>query len=118
MTIVLRKNSECIFYNIEFSKIENPDYWRCVDDIGLYFKEHLPEKYFTLIQNYYWSVLEPFRSFTVSGDCWQKIGFHGVFDLNKALEVIGILILYAKDYNFRIQEIEIKEKTIKEILSK
>jgi hypothetical protein len=46
--------------------------------------------------------LEPFQSFSASGECWQKTGIFGVFDKDKAITLRDLLTTYVPEYKFRV----------------
>lgn len=59
--------------------------------------------------------LEPYRSFTAVGECWQEIGEYGSYALSTSLSFLKQISQAWPDYQFRLVKIEITQKTTTEV---
>lgn len=54
---------------------------------------------------------EPFSSFSSGGECWQRTGLYGAFELDKAQALVAVLLLYQPTLKLRVIERRISQRT-------
>ena len=57
-------------------------------------------------------LLEPYKSFSACGDCWQQTGEHGTYDSDTAVEMLKLLSKHNPDTKFRVIKVEIRQQTV------
>lgn len=57
-------------------------------------------------------VLEPYRSFSACGECWQQTGEHGSFDKERAVQLLQNIRRHNPDHEFRIVCVAMAQMTI------
>lgn len=95
---MLRKDGTYTFYRIQhFQKGEKDEKW-VYSDLGFFCK------------NFDFKV-DPYRSFTAIGECWQEIGEYGCYDLSNSLQFLKQISESCPNSQFRLVKIHITQAT-------
>jgi hypothetical protein len=99
MEPLLRQDGAYTLYRVE---VQWRDGWGSISDnlIAKVPVELRSEDFHT--KNYTGRELEPFQSFSASGECWQKTGIHGTFDKDKAVKMKDLLAASIPECKFRV----------------
>jgi len=101
---MLRKDGKYVIYKIQcrsiFSSDPSRSKWHFLnfDSIG----KNLPRG--TIYS-------DPWRSFSACGECWQKTGEFGCFDIKIAKPFLEKLERISRDYKFRLVRVAISQHT-------
>ncbi len=99
--------------DLKFEKSSNPSF---IDVCGDNLYSMIPTKYLWADRSIH-KMNEPFELFTASGECWQKTGEFGTFDLSKAVIAAEKMSKYNPGIKFKVvkKEVEIITEIVAQI---
>lgn len=104
---MIRNDGDYIIYVIQFKYVRDKDKgWHNAGACDHFMKKAIDRKEWEKIR-----FKTPFRNLGANGECWQKTGIEGTFELDDATYALMKIAKWNPGRHFRVAKIEISQKT-------
>ena len=104
---MIQNDGEYIIYIIQFKYVDSKDQdWHNAGSCDQFMKKQLNRKEWERIR-----FKTPFKNLSACGDCWQRTGVHGTYNLEDATYALIKVSEWNPGREFRVAKVEINQET-------